>query len=114
MTELVTTDTILNWLQTQVEQKLPIDAHKWLDACQKITVLLGDEHDKLFDLQQIVAREKIDWIEKGKSATEAKARIETTETYKKMQKQYARIKQIEEIVRIAKIQARMKDFEMRI
>lgn len=111
--EKITIDTILNWLETQVEQKLPVDAHQWLDACQKITVLLGDEHNKLFNLQQLVAMEKVAWIENGKSATEAKARIETTETYREMQKQNARIKRIEEMVRIAKIQARAKDFEMR-
>jgi hypothetical protein len=60
--ELITTDKILNWLQIQVEQKLPVDAHTWLDACQKITVLLGDEHDKLFEMQQDLAMQKTAFI----------------------------------------------------
>ena len=110
---IITTDSIIGWLQSQVEQKLPVDAHVWLDACQKITVLLGTEHDKLFELEQMVAKEKVEWIEKGKTAVEAKMRVEMGGTYKEARKQQAKIKRIEEMVRIAKIQARMKDFEYR-
>lgn len=111
--DVITTDTIINWLQNQVEQKLPVDAYTWLDACQKITVLLGAEHDKLFEIEQRVAQDKVEWIENGKSAVEAKARVEGSNNFKEARKQQAKIKRIEEMVRIAKIQARMKDFEMR-
>ena len=114
MSTIITIDTILDWLHTQVEEKLPIDAHTWLDACQKITVLLGEEHDKLFDLQQKVAQAKVDVLDKlDMSNAEAKTRIEATDIYKESRRQEARIKRIEEMVRIAKIQSRAKDFEMR-
>src|SRR3990167_9124677 len=109
---IITVDTILDWLQTQVEEKRPVDAHTWLDALQKITVLLGEEHDILFDLQQKVAQAKVDVLDKLKmSNTEAKTRTEATDLFKDMQRQKAKIGRIEEMVRIGKIQARQKDFE---
>jgi len=83
----------------------------WLDAAQKLTMLLGDEHDKLFELQQIVANLKVGCLEEGTSSVEAKTRVEATDAFRSMQKQKAKIGRIEEMVRIAKIQARMLDNE---
>ena len=113
MNELITTDTILGTLKSWVETKHPIDAHTWTDACQKLNILIGDEHDKLFVLQQTVAQKKLMWMETGDSVAGAKLRVEATDEYYQMKKQEARIGQIEEAIRIAKIQARLKDNEYR-
>lgn len=115
MEELVTVDLILNWLKDNVEHKRMIDAHTWVDACQKLNVLLSDEHDKLYDLQQKVAQEKVrllDSIPKP-AVNEAKLRVEATELYKAMKLQEAKIKRVEEAIRISKIQAKLKDNELR-
>jgi hypothetical protein len=109
--ELVTTETILTWLQTSVEERQIIGPSMWLDAAAKLTVLLGDEHDKLFDLQQQVAQMKVQSMEDGDTAARAKIKAEATDVYKAMCSQRARIERIEEMVRVAKIQARMKDNE---
>lgn len=113
MEEKITVDTIVNYLRDCVEGKVVIDAHTWIDAAQKLTVLLSDEHDKLFDLQQIVAQKKVNLIEGGASGAESKMRVEALDEYREMSKQRAKIERIEEMVRIAKIQARLKDEEMR-
>src|ERR1700691_5520576 len=56
MNNVVTTETILDWLKEQVEQKNPVAPSVWLDSAQKLVVLLGDESDKLHRLQQRVAQ----------------------------------------------------------
>lgn len=113
MSEVVTTDTIIDFLQVKVEQKEPISPSVWLDAAQKLNVLTGDETDKLYDMQQKVAIKKVSYIEAGKSVSEAKSLIEATDEHKEMMKQKAKVSRIEEFIRIAKIQARMKDNEWR-
>lgn len=109
----VTTDLILLTMKGWVEEKHPIDAHIWVDACQKLNVLIGDEHDKLFDLQQKVAQMKVTYIQEGDTVAKAKSKVEAEDVYRDMQKQKARIGQIEEFIRIAKLQARLKDNEYR-
>lgn len=109
----VTTESILSWLEEQVREKLPVDAHTWVDASAKLNILIGDEHDKLWDLQQEVARLEVMRIEGGDSAAKAKVYIRATDEYKFMKKQEARIGRIEEAIRISKIQARLKDNEIR-
>jgi tRNA G10 N-methylase Trm11 len=113
MTELITTSLILDTLKGWVEGKHPIDAHKWVDAAQKLNVLIGDEHDKLFDLQQKVAQMKVNYLTEGNTSAAAKSKVEATDLYREMRKQGARIEQIEEMIRIAKLQARLKDNEYR-
>ncbi len=113
MDEIVTTDLILEWLETQIKRKQIVDAHTWIDACQKLNILLGIEHDKLFHLQQEVAKLKVMYLEQDKSVAEARTRVEASDLYKEMLTQKARIDRINEAIRISKIQARLKDNEYR-
>lgn len=109
----VSTHVILDFMKNNVKNKEMIDAHTWVDAAQKLNVLIGDEHDKLFDLQQKVNMEKVTLIEGGKNVSTAKLMIEAGDTYKEMCRQRALIEQVEEMIRIAKLQARIKDNEFR-
>lgn len=111
--EPITTTTIISSLKKWVEEKKIIDAHTWVDAAQKLNVLIGDEHDKLFHLQQKVAQKKSFLMIEGDTAAAAKIKVEATDDYREMQKQKAYIGQIEEMIRIAKLQARLKDNEYR-
>lgn len=110
--EKVTCDTIMSWLKNQTENKQPVDSHTWIEACQKLNVLIGDEHDKLLDLQQEVAKLKILRIESGDSVAKARTYVESTDEYKAMKRQEARIEQITESIRISKIMSRLKNEEM--
>lgn len=112
---LVTVDTIIDFLKEQVEQKLPLSPSVWLDAAMKLNVLLADEHDILFDLQQKVANKRVDVLqedEKG-NVSRAKMYVEASDEYRDMNKQKAKIERIEEFIRLSKVQARMKDNEFR-
>lgn len=110
--EKVTIDFILNVLRTYVEERHPIGPEMWVDGAQKLNTLISDEHRKLWDLQQKVAQQKVEFIEEGDSVAKAKAKIEASDEYRDMKIQEARIGQIEEMIRIAKIQARMASEEM--
>ena len=108
-----TADSVLQWLEKQVRAKEIIDAHTWVEACQYLNISSGEEADRLFDLQQIVALLKVAFIEQGDSVAMAKVKVEGMDAYKEMLHQQAKIKRIEESIRIAKIQARLKDSEIR-
>lgn len=110
----ITTDTITNALKHWVENKISIPPSSWLDACAKLIILLEDEHIKLFDLQQQVARQRIELLENGMNATQTKMRVEGGDEYRLMSLQRAKIARIEELSRISKKMASLKDNEYRM
>lgn len=113
VTELVSINSILGYLEDSVEKKIPLSPSIWVDAAQKVNMLLGEEHDKLYDLQQMVAKVKAECITGGDSVAKADAFVRATDGYTAMKKQEAKIKRIEEFIRISKIQARLRETEYR-
>lgn len=111
--EKITTDTILNQLQEWIENKHVISAEVWLNACSKLNILRGDEHAKLFDLQQVVAQQKCLFLEQNDHVAKSKVKVEAMECYKEMLLQKAKLERIEEAIRIAKLQARLANEEYR-
>jgi hypothetical protein len=105
-------DTIMHWLTTTVQSKMQISPQQFVEAAQYLVILVGDEHIKLYDLEQKVAQMKLEMLPSAKSVAEVKLRIEATDTYKEMRKQQARIKQIDEMIRVAKLLGRMKNDEI--
>lgn len=112
-TELITTDTIINAMKGWVETKHPISPELYVDAAGKLAILLGDENDKLFFLQQDVAKCKVMFIEGGDSVARAEAKTEASNLYREMCVQKAKIEQIQEMIRIAKLRARLVNEEAR-
>lgn len=110
---LVNIDTIINWLTEQVEQKLPIDAHLWIEIGFKINALLQNESEKLFLLEQNVAQMRKMLIEDGKTVAYAKVMVEATDEYREMKLQKAKIDRALEHVRLSKINARLSQDLMR-
>ena len=104
----VSVDTIINYLQDAVEQKKVISPETYLDAAQKLNMLLGAEHDALFFLQRLIAENKVKFIESGDSVSKAKLKAEASEEYHQSQRQKAKIERVEEFIRISKLQSRMK------
>jgi hypothetical protein len=92
-----------------------IAPEEWLMAAQMLTVLITEETNKLYELQSLVAKMKVDFMDvhhaavekpvKPMSSAEAKTRVEATVEYRDMKKQEAFIEQIWEIIRVAKKQA---------
>lgn len=112
--KVITTDTIVNTLKQSVENKLTVPPSWWIDAAQKLNVLLGDEHDKLFNLEYRVANMKVAILEEDekRNVSAADVKVKASEEYKELRKQKAKVDRIEEFIRIAKIQARLKDNEL--
>lgn len=113
--QIITVDFIIDTLKEYVETKQPVSPQVWVEAAQKLNVLLGDEHDKMFDLQQKVAQLKVDYLndDEKRNVSKAKMLVEASEDYKELCKLKAKVGRIEEFIRIAKIQARLKDGELK-
>lgn len=107
--EKVTTDIILQWVTEAVENKTAnLDVQLWVDIALKLSILIGDENAKLFDLQQKKAKMQLDIkTSKEMSVSESKLRIEASDEYRDYHKQKAKIAQIEELIRVVKLQARV-------
>ncbi len=105
----ITTDTILEWFRQAVEEKQPLNPEIWLNAAGKLAILLGDEEEKLYNLQQDVAEKKLKIYKEMDKPTVNKAEmeIETTDDYKEYMKQKAKITQIEEFIRLAKLRVKV-------
>lgn len=113
---IITVDTIIDFLHGAVSEKKIMPPALWIEAASKLNVLLGDETDKLYDMQQRIARVKTTMLEEDdkKNVSAVRLKVEATDEYTSMRKQEAKIKRVEEFIRIAKIQARLKDSEMRL
>lgn len=109
----ITTGTIMDWISEQVETKQPIDPNTFFDAAVKLNVLLGDEQEKLFKLQQECARIKSEKILDGQSVAMAKALLEASDPYREMLSQKAKIDRIIEFIRLSKLHARLRSEEIK-
>ncbi len=104
---------IIEWLTEIVRMRQTIDHHEWVRMAQRVNILLGEERDKLLDLQQKVNQEKVTQIAIGKNATIAKLVVEAGDNYKEYCRQKGLIEQCIELIRIAKIQARLVNDEIK-
>ena len=109
--EEVTIDKIISWLEEQVREKHPIDPQTWLEAGLKLTLLMGDEHGRLFTLQQIIAQQKTELLKLDNSVAKVNLMLEATDQYREMRIQEAKIKRIEELVRLSKKYATLANEE---
>lgn len=110
----ITVEIILNTMEQWVADKQPIAPSKWIDAAQKIVVLMGNEYTKLHLLEKKVAEEKIRELEKMEKPNVSMATmyVEASDIYYEMRLQTSRIKRIEEFVRLAKKHAEMLKSEL--
>ena len=104
-----TTDSILNAIETAVANKEIWSPGTWLECAQDLIALSSNETDRVAELQQQVARKKLEIMEQGKTAAYAKIAIEASDEYLYLQKQKAKVERIMETVRISKYQARLQD-----
>ena len=113
MTEIRTVDTILGDLEQIVRDKQVMAPGWWVDAAQFLNLLIGDENDKLYEMEQVVAKKRVDLLDKHDKVNKVKTIVEATDEYKNARKQKAKIAQINEFIRIAKLQGRLASDEAR-
>lgn len=109
--ELISVDTILDWLSEQVKHKRPIPPETWLDASIKLNLLKSDENDHLIELEHELAVKRANYVNEGGTSAAAKIRLEADPLFVEVQKVRAKLKQIEEAVRQGKLYARIKNDE---
>lgn len=105
----ITSTTILQWFKNAVEEKRDLDPDLWLSAAHKLVIFLGDEEQKLYELQQEVAELKLKFyneMEKPMVAA-AEMRVEATDEFKEYRQQKAKINQLEEFIRVAKLRVKV-------
>lgn len=107
----MTADDLLEQIDHHIENKLPLSPSYWVETAQTLVSLMSEETDILHKMQKEFARKKVEWIEKGKSVSESKLRVEAEDIYEFMQNQKAKCERINEHIRLAKIQARMRQNE---
>ena len=108
MENLVTVKTIISFLRENIEKKIPMSPALYVEAAAKLNVLLADEHEKLFDLQQKIAQMKSEIIQRGETSSKAVILVEASDEYRECQSQKAFISRIVEFIRISKLQGRLK------
>lgn len=106
---LNTLDSLLEYLQKLSEEKGIIDPHTYLGVAEKINALLQNEQDKLYLMEQEVAKARKSLIDEGKTASAAKIAIEASDAYREARSQKAKIERAIETVRISKIHARLSN-----
>jgi hypothetical protein len=112
MDEPRTVDSVLAKLESHVSQSAILPPTTWIDAALALTALLGDETDKLFLAQQLLAQKKAKIVEEGKSVASANLTIQGSDEWVNMKRQEAKISRVEEMIRCAKIRARLADSEL--
>lgn len=108
-----TIDTILSDFHRIISERQILPPSKWVEAGEMLNVLIGNENDKLAELEQSVAVLKLDFMARSKSVSEAKVRVEATPEMKALRIQKSRVDQIKEFIRLAKLHARIYSEELR-
>lgn len=107
MEDLVTCDKIIGWFTSQIEQKHPIDPSLWMEGSLKLNVLVQGEQEKLYDLEQEVARLRNLLLDSDETFSSAKSKIEATDEHKEARKQKAKVERVISFISIAKAHSRM-------
>lgn len=108
-----TASDIMQVLEVWAAEKRPIDPQAYLDAASKMVLLSGDESDKLYQMEQNVARMRVELLEQGMNATNAKMRVEASDEFREARSQKALIERINDTVLLAKARARLAMEEYR-
>lgn len=106
-------DSIMAVLEKWAAEKRPIDPATYLEAAMKLAALVGNEADTLFDMEQKVAKMRVELLQNGMTAAATKMHIEATDEYKLARKQRAKIDRVQENIRLAKARSRLASDEMR-
>lgn len=102
--KIISSDTILNWVKEQVENKREISRELWLEIAFKLNLLRLDEAILYNKMRQSVAIKKFEIMKRQvkRNVSAVNAEIETFDEYRFMKDQEDKIYVIDEFVRVAK------------
>jgi len=99
---VVSVDSILGWLKKSVENKEPIPPSTWLDAAQKLVVLLEDVDSALILKEMEFNRRIHDSIAAGGTTAAATAEAKASQAYQDLLVLKAKKERVIETIRISK------------
>lgn len=102
-----TLDSLMEYIEKLAQQKGVIDVATYLGVAEKINSLLQNEQDKLYLMEQEVAKSRKTLLDEGKTASHAKIAIEASDAYREARSQKAKIDRAIETIRISKAHARL-------
>lgn len=110
-----TVDTIISSLREKVENREVVYPSWWIEAAEMLNLLLEDEQNALFDLEQKIAQKRASILESQtkRNVSEAKLIVEASDDFKNMRKLEAKIKRVQEQIKIAKVHGRMASEELK-
>ena len=105
---------IIKYLTNAAENKQILSAEDYLRAARSLVLFLGDEKDKLIELESKVSKMKLNLKQTTQEkVTSINLIVEASDEYKEAKKQRAKVEQIIDFVRLAKSYARLAEEEMR-
>ena len=110
--EKITARTITDFLANAFAQKKMVSKEKLLDAAMKLSVLALDEVATLTQMEQGIAKKKVEMLEaqEKRNVSEIELRIEATDEYRLMRNQKAFCAAIEEMIITARHSAKLNEF----
>lgn len=107
-----TIDSILHAFEEMASKKIPLSPHQWLEGSAKMLALVGNEQDRLFDLESVLAKYKSDLMMNDEmTSSKAKILAEARHEYVESRKLKAKIERVFEAIKIGKVMARMSQEE---
>ena len=102
--EKVNSDTILEYMKTLVESKIPIPREDWINAAFRLEMLRLDEAKMLNRMAQDVAKLKKGVVSEQvkKNVSAAEVEVESSDAYLFFKDQEAKLFTVDEFVRLAK------------
>jgi hypothetical protein len=98
---------IIDYLSDIAETGQVIPPDVYVRCAERVNVLLQPEQDKLFLLEQNVAKKRAELVMNGQTAAYAKIVIEASDEYTEARKQKALVERALEVIKLAKKHAQL-------
>lgn len=106
-----TCDSILAHIEKCVREQIPLGPNEWMQHAEHLNILRSEPQERLFLLQQEVAKAKLLCVENGHNGVTTKIMIESSDVYLEMLKQKAKLERINETILLAKKHASLADWK---
>lgn len=114
MEEKRTIDSIISDLRSKVEKREVVHPSWWVESAEMLNLLLSEDQDKLFGIQQEIAKERYEILKSQtkRNVSEANLIVESTDKFREMRTLDAKIRRVQEQIKIAKIHGRLASDEL--
>lgn len=102
-----TVQEVMEYLETIAETNDVVPPQEYVRCATLISLMLQNEQDKLYLMEQEVAKKRAELVMKGETAAYAKIVIEASDEYTEARKQKALVERALEVIKLAKKHAQL-------